>query len=304
MSPSRVGREAPVDRSTLTVVVVHGGAGTWPRAEWPGATAGVAAAARAALEVIAGGGSALDAAVAAVVVLEDDPRFNAGTGGVPTEDGHVEHDAAVMDGVTGRAGAVAAVGGVRNPVHLARAVLEDGRHVLLAGAGAARFADGVGIERSASEVRGLAGQSPSYRTDDTVGAVICVGGRLAAATSTGGIRGQREGRVGDAPMIGAGTWADVNCAVSATGTGERLIEAAAAHEVAARLRLTSATLQESVDAVVSAVRGNAGLIAVDSGGRVATACNTDGMPRAIAAGSEVRAATGRDEPLRPHTPVT
>jgi beta-aspartyl-peptidase (threonine type) len=283
----------------LSVVVVHGGAGAWPRVDWPGATADVAVAARAALAVIAGGGSALDAAVSAVVVLEDNPRFNAGTGGVPTDDGFLEHDAAVMDGAIGRAGAVAAVRGVRNPVRLARAVLEDGRHVLLAGRGAARFADTVGIEVSSPEDLGPVVQTQQPATHDTVGAVVCVGGKLVAATSTGGIRGQREGRVGDAPLIGAGTWADSNCAVSATGTGERLMEAAAAHEVAARLRLTSASLQESVDAVVSGVSGYAGLIAVDASGRVAMACNTDAMPRAVATHRGVRAATGRDDPLRP-----
>ena len=283
----------------MSVVVVHGGAGTWASADWPEATAGVAAAARASLAVIRGGGSALDAAVAAVVVLEDDPRFNAGTGAVPTEDGDLEHDAAVMDGATGRAGAVAAVRGVVNPVRLARAVLEDGRHVLLAGRGAARFAEQVGIDGAASAGLAFVAHPLHTATEDTVGAVVCLAGRLAAATSTGGIRGQREGRVGDAPLIGAGTWADDNCAVSATGTGERLIEAAAAHEVAARVRLTSAGLRESVEAVVAGVRGNAGLIAIDASGRVAMACNTAAMPRAIAADGEVRAATGRDEPLQP-----
>jgi beta-aspartyl-peptidase (threonine type) len=284
----------------LTVsVVVHGGAGTWAQADWPEATAAVTAAARAALAVIREGGSALDAAVAAVVALEDHPRFNAGTGAVPTEDGDLEHDAAVMDGETGRAGAVAAVRGVMNPVRLARAVYEDGRHVLLAGRGAARFAEEVGLRGPSTSGPGRPGLPAQATTQDTVGAVVCVDGRLAAATSTGGIRGQREGRVGDAPLIGAGTWADGNCAVSATGHGERLIEAAAAHEVAARMRLTSATLQESVDVVVAGVRGNAGLIAVDTGGRVAMACNTAAMPRAVAAGGEVRAATGRDERLLP-----
>ncbi|CAA9467330.1 MAG: Isoaspartyl aminopeptidase @ Asp-X dipeptidase [uncultured Solirubrobacteraceae bacterium] len=283
----------------MSVVVVHGGAGTWAQADWPGATAAVAAAARAALGVIREGGSALDAAVAAVVILEDDPRFNAGTGAVPTEDGDLEHDAAVMDGATGRAGAVAAVRGIANPVRLARAVYEDGRHVLLAGRGAARFAEQVGLGGPSSSRHGAPGHPAHVATQDTVGAVVCLDGRLAAATSTGGIRGQRAGRVGDAPLIGAGTWADADCAVSATGHGERLIEAAAGHEVSARVRLTSASLQESVDAVLAGIRGNAGLIAVDARGRVAIACNTAAMPRAVATEREVRAATGRDEPLRP-----
>ena len=192
--------------------------------------------------------------------------------------------------------AVAAVRGVANPVRLARAVLDDGRHVLLAGEGAARFAEEAGMGGQPPAVQRRAHPQPST-TEDTVGAVVCVGGGLAAATSTGGIRGQRQGRVGDAPLIGAGTWADGNCAVSATGTGERLIEAAAAHEVAARVRLTAASLRESVDAVVAGIDGNAGLIAVDTGGRFAMGCNTAGMPRAVATDGGVRAATGREEPL-------
>lgn len=281
----------------MSVVVVHGGAGAWRRRDWPAATAAVATAARAGLVTLAGGGSALDAAVTAVVVLEDHPRFNAGTGGVPTEDGFVEHDAAVMAGRTGRAGAVAVVRGIRNPVRLARAVLEDGRHVMLAGPGAARFADAVGLERARSDAARVA-RPPALPTNDTVGAVVCVGGELAAATSTAGIRGQREGRVGDVAVIGAGTWADALCGVSATGSGERLIEAAAAHEVAARVRLTSATLQEALDAVVAGIAGDAGLIAVDAGGRVAMAFNTEAMPRAVATRREVRAATGRHESLQ------
>jgi beta-aspartyl-peptidase (threonine type) len=238
-----LGRSRSVlDVAMASVVVVHGGAGAWERTEWPAATAGVAAAARAARAAIAAGGSALDAAVAAVVLLEDDPRFNAGTGGVPSEDGCLEHDAAIMDGASGRAGAVAAVRGVRNPVRLARAVLDDGRHVLLAGPGAAPFADAVGIERAESRASGGAAprHSPAH---DTGGAVVCLCGRLAAAMSTGGVRGQREGRVGDVAVIGAGTWADVRCAISATGTGERLFEAAAAHEVTARVRLASGGLR-------------------------------------------------------------
>ncbi len=280
------------------VVVVHGGAGAWPRDRWPEATAGVAAAARAAFELVAGGGSALDAAVAAVVMLEDNPRYNAGTGSVPTANGHLEFDAAVMDGASGRAGAVAAAGGIRNPVRLARAVFDDGRHVLLAANGATAFAHAAGIEQSTAGHVEPTDQSLKAPTQDTVGAVVCVEGKLAAATSTGGTHGKLEGRVGDAPLIGAGTWADANCAVSATGTGERLIEGAAAHEVAARVRLTSASLQEAVEAVVSGIQGNAGLIAVDLAGRVATACNTDAMPRAIATEDGVMAATGRDKPLR------
>ncbi len=283
----------------MTVVVVHGGAGAWPRSDWPAATAAVAAAARAAYAVLAAGGSALDAAIAAVVALEDDPRFNAGHGAVATQAGEVELDAAVMDGAAGKIGAVAAVRDVHNPVLLARAVLEDGRHALLAGSGAESFADEHGLRRTApGELRAAADRGGPPAGDDTVGAVaLDAAGRLAAATSTGGVRGQRPGRVGDAPLPGCGTWADARVAVTATGTGERLIEAAAAHEVAARIRLAGEPLEQAAAAVIAAITGDAGLVAVDAAGAVALPSNTAGMPRAVASAEGVQAATGRDEPL-------
>jgi beta-aspartyl-peptidase (threonine type) len=283
----------------MTVVVVHGGAGAWPRPAWPGATAAVARAARAAHAILAGGGSALDAAIAAVVALEDDPRFNAGHGAVATEEGEVELDAAVMDGATGRIGAVAVVRDVHNPVLLARAVLDDRRHALLAGQGAERFADDRGLRRTApGELRGAARHGGPPAGNDTVGAVaLDRAGWLAAATSTGGVRGQRAGRVGDAPLPGCGTWADARVAVTATGTGERLIEAAAAHEVAARVRLAGEPLDRAAAAVIGSISGDAGLVAVDAAGAVALPSNTAGMPRAVASPAGVRAATGRGEPL-------
>ncbi len=287
----------------MTVVVVHGGAGAWPREDWPGATGAVALAAHRGLRVLLDGGSALDAAVTAVVALEDDPRFNAGHGAVPTADGEVELDAAVMDGVTGRAGAVAAVRDVRNAIHLARAVLDDGRHVLLAGPGAERFADARGIPRTEPGALPAAARGGPPVATDTVGAVaLDATGALAAATSTGGVRGQLPGRVGDAPLPGAGTWADAHCAISATGTGERLIEAACAHEVAARVRLGGVALPDAARAVIDAIRGDAGLVAIDARGVVAMPCTTAGMPRAVATAGGIRAATGRDEPLAAWAP--
>ncbi len=283
----------------MTVVVVHGGAGAWPRAAWPGATAAVARAARAAHAILTAGGSALDATIAAVVALEDDPRFNAGHGAVATEEGEVELDAAVMDGATGKIGAVATVRDVHNPVLLALAVLEDRRHALLAGPGAERFADDRGLRRTdPGELRAAAHRGGPPPGNDTVGAVaLDRTGRLAAATSTGGVRGQRAGRVGDAPLPGCGTWADARVAVTATGAGERLIEAAAAHEVAARVRLAGEPLDRAAAAVIGAITGDAGLVAVDAAGAVALPSNTAGMPRAVATAEGVRAATGRDEPL-------
>ncbi len=230
-------------------IVVHGGAGGLPRDEErrEAMRSGAAAAVEAGHAVLAAGGSALDAVEAAVVVLEDDPEFNAGRGAALTEYGRVELDASMMDGTTRAAGAVAAVRGVRNPVRAARAVLTEGRHVLLVGQPATDFAATAGLDfesetwfvtererRALAALNGAAAESAR----GTVGAVARdAAGRLAAATSTGGVSGQRLGRVGDSPLIGAGTWADdATVAVSCTGHGESIIRSALAHEVDALLR--------------------------------------------------------------------
>jgi L-asparaginase / beta-aspartyl-peptidase len=275
-------------------IVVHGGAGgsiTDPeRAERMRAGAG--AAIEAGHAVLAAGGAALDAVEAAVVVLEDDPEFNAGRGAALTEYGRVELDASIMAGATRAAGAVAAVRGVRNPVRAARAMLDDGRHVLLVGAAATEFAATAGLnfenetwfvtqrERDAL-ARLKEGDATGAR--GTVGAVARDSqGRLAAATSTGGVSGQRLGRVGDSPLIGAGTWADETVAVSCTGHGESIIRTALAHEVHALLRHRELGLQ---DACVEAIRsleglgGDGGLIAVTARGDVAATFNSDAMTR-------------------------
>lgn len=219
--------------------------------------------------------------VAAVRVLEDNEEFNAGRGSVLTAAGTVEMDAAVADGRTRRVGAVAAVAGVRNPVDLARAVLDDGTTVVVVGEGASAWADRLGLAR----------EPPEYfvterrrRALGTVGAVARDSlGHLAAATSTGGVTGKVPGRVGDSPIPGAGTWADDStCAVSATGNGEAILLAALAHEVDARLRLAGAGLDDACGAALAAVEsrgGRAGCVALTADGRLAMPFTTEGMFR-------------------------
>ena len=276
-------------------IVVHGGAGGLPRDEerLERMRSGAAAAVEAGHAVLAAGGAALDAVEAAVVVLEDDPEFNAGRGAALTEYGRVELDASMMDGTTRAAGAVAAVRGVRNPIRAARAVLEEGRHVLLVGPPAIEFAATAGLafesetwfvtERERQALARLDGAVEPAR--GTVGAVARdVQGRLAAATSTGGVSGQRLGRVGDSPLVGAGTWADdVTVAVSCTGHGESIIRSALAHEVDALLRHRGLGLQEACNVAIEGLGRwgeDGGLIAVSSHGEVAATFNSPGMTRA------------------------
>ena len=240
--------------------------------------------------VLAGGGSSLDAVCAAVVELEDSPLFNAGRGAVYNAEGRHEMDAGVMDGATLAAGAVAAVGRIRNPVLAARAVMEKSRHVLLVGRGAERFAARQGLrmekrEYFATRPRLLALKRNVQGHHGTVGAVARdIAGNLAAATSTGGYTGKLPGRVGDSPVVGAGTYADnAACAVSGTGLGEAFIRAVAAHDVAARMRYGGETLAAAARkalAAVAALGGDGGLIAVDRRGRVVMPFNSEGMYRA------------------------
>ena len=263
------------------VIAVHGGAGS-PRSgkvrEEDACHEGLRGALEAGRAVLEGGGGALDAVQAAVAALEDFPLFNAGRGAVPAADGGYELDACVMDGASGRAGACANVSGVRHPVELARVVMEETRHVLLVGEGAEALADEHGLERAPREwfetrVKG---------TDHgTVGAVARdAAGNLAAATSTGGVRGQLGGRVGDAPLVGSGTYAANGvCAVSCTGIGETFIRAVAAHEVASLVRHAGLGLEEATGAVLARVEG--GLIAVGAGGEVAMPFNTAIMHRGV-----------------------
>jgi beta-aspartyl-peptidase (threonine type) len=284
--------------TTLTpnfAIAVHGGAGTLPKRAMSAAARrryerGLERALAAGHAVLAAGGASLDAVCAAVVELEDDPLFNAGRGAVYNADGEHELDAGVMDGATLRAGAVAAVRRIRNPVLAARAVMEKSRHVLLAGRGAERFAarHGVGFEKpgyfhTRSRLQALKRRLEGHH--GTVGAVARdMAGNLAAATSTGGYTGKLPGRIGDSPVIGAGTYADNGaCAVSGTGLGEAFIRAVLAHDVAARMRYGARTLAAAAREALATVKrlgGDGGLIAVDGRGRVVMPFNSEGMYRA------------------------
>jgi L-asparaginase / beta-aspartyl-peptidase len=273
-------------------IVVHGGAGRLPTDDerLDRMRSGAAAAVDAGHTVLAAGGTAIEAVEAAVVVLEDDPEFNAGRGAALTEYGRVELDASMMDGSSRAAGAVAAVRGVRNPIRAARAVLEEGRHVLLVGAPATEFAATAGLAFEPEtwfvterERQALANATEPAR--GTVGAVARdAAGRLAAATSTGGVSGQRLGRVGDSPLVGAGTWADdATVAVSCTGHGESIIRSALAHEVDALLRHRGLGLQQACELAIEDLGRwgqDGGLIAVSAHGEVAATFNSPGMTRA------------------------
>jgi beta-aspartyl-peptidase (threonine type) len=276
-------------------VIVHGGAGDWSSEDGDGAAlvAACGAAARAGFEILRAGGSALEAATAAVVVLEDDPRFNAGNGSALTVDGEVECDASVMCG-DGRAGAVGALRDVKNPIRLARLVMEKTPHVLLVGAGAAAFAAECGLtpllpgtlvtERMRGKWRAALARKAAAPSGGTVGCVARdAAGRLAAATSTGGTMLKRRGRVGDSAVIGAGTYADDGAgAVSCTGHGEAFIKAAAAKLAVEALR-AGRSPTEAAREVLPAVRrhgGSGGLICVDAAGRVGFAFDTPRMAHA------------------------
>jgi beta-aspartyl-peptidase (threonine type) len=291
-----------------TAIAVHGGAGTMSRADLtPELEAEIRAALDAAIDagdaVLRAGGPALDAVSAAVVVLEDSPHFNAGKGAVFNADGINELDASIMDGATLRAGAVAGLHRVRNPIRLARAVMEQSRHVMLIGDGAEAFARTVGVElvdpgyfrtehrwealqkARAAEKEGASTPLPSSAYFGTVGAVaLDAQGRLAAATSTGGMTNKRWGRVGDAPILGAGTYANAHCAVSATGWGEFFIRLAVAHDICARIEYRGDGVAEAAGEVVMkrvpALGGDGGVIALDAEGEISMPFNTAGMYRA------------------------
>lgn len=300
---------APAPRWTL---LVHGGAGILTRdtvnAQTDAAArAGLDAALAAGEAVLASGGSALDAVEAAVQVLEDDPTFNSGRGAVFTFDGAIELDAAIMDGATRAAGAVAGVTRTRHPVSLARAVMDHSPHVLLAGKGADIFATEqnveqvdpdwfVTLERRAQLDAMKANPDGWFDVDmkyGTVGAVaVDAAGHVAAATSTGGVTGKRWGRVGDSPLIGAGTHADDRaCAVSATGAGEFFIRIGVAHEISARIRFAGEDLQTAADTVLAETRalgGTGGVIVAGPDGDVAWSFTTPGMYRGRAGSDGTR----------------
>ena len=234
-------------------------------------------------------GSAMDAVCAAVVELEDSPLFNAGKGACYNTDEKHELDASVMDGGTLRAGAVAAVSRIRNPVLAARAVMERSRHVLLVGRGAERFAGKHGIVLVpegyfSTKERLVALRKKLEGHHGTVGAVaLDAGGNLAAATSTGGYTGKLPGRVGDSPIIGAGNYADNEaCAVSGTGLGEAFIRGVLAYDVAARMRYLREPIAKATGVAIKKLadlRGDGGLIAVDRRGNIVMPFNSEGMYR-------------------------
>jgi beta-aspartyl-peptidase (threonine type) len=269
----------------MSTIVVHGGCGN-PRGDSIRDEHDYHHELRAAVEAadaaLREGGQAIDAAQAAVESLEDAPQFNAGRGSVLTADGAVEMDAALMSGHDRRAGGVAAVTTVRHAVALARAVRDTTPHTMLAGAGAERLATRTGLERMAPDWFVTERRREAWwKARGTVGAVVLDdGGRLAAATSTGGTTGQLPGRVGDSPLIGAGTWADDRVAVSATGDGELIMRAAGAHTVAALVELGGLSLADACRQVVDSIDGDAGLIAVDRDGNIALPFNTSVMHRA------------------------
>lgn len=294
--------------SSPFALAIHGGAGVIERErlsaeEEAAIRADLDRALEAGYRVLRDGGSALDAAQAAVVALEESPRFNAGKGAVFDAEGRHELDASLMDGRTRRAGAVAGVTTIRNPIKLAREVMEHSPHVMLIGAGAEDFADTrPGIERvpndwfdtDARHAQLLETQARERAEADaanlkgkyfgTVGAVaLDMHGHLAAATSTGGMTNKKWGRVGDSPLIGCGTWADAHCAVSGTGWGEFFIRNAVAHDIAARIAYGGASLREAADAVIMRVvpesGGDGGAIAIDAQGNIALPFNTSGMYR-------------------------
>ena len=292
-------------------LVIHGGAGTIERGKITPERereyrAGLERALTAGWEILERGGSSLDATEAAVRVLEDDAHFNAGKGAVFTNAGTNELDAAIMDGKTLKAGAVASVKHIKNPVSLARLVMEKSRHVMLDCAGAEAFAKENGVDfvdqkyfftqerwdalqkMKAAEKTGGSGEKKFIISDQdrhgTVGAVaLDQNGNLAAATSTGGTTNKKAGRIGDSPVIGAGTYANnMTCAVSGTGDGEYFIRSVVGHDVSALMEYRGMSLQEAGQTALDKVAklgGTGGLIAIDRQGNVTLPFNTNGMYR-------------------------
>lgn len=293
-------------------IVIHGGAGIIERDKLtPEQDAAIRAALHEALvagsAVLENGGSSVDAVEAAVRVLEDDPHFNAGRGAVLDFNGAIHHDAAIMDGKTRAAGALAGLSGIRNPVSAARRVMDVGPHVMLSGDGATQFATEQGLEAAdqswfeTPERRQQWEEMKSRQTSwfdvdlkyGTVGAVaVDSEGHVAAATSTGGLTGKRWGRIGDSPVIGAGTYADDRgCAVSATGAGEFFIRVGVAHEICARVRMKGERIVPAASAVmgeVKALGGSGGVILITPDGQAGWSFNTPGMYRGA------RDSTGRE----------
>jgi beta-aspartyl-peptidase (threonine type) len=292
-------------RAAEPVFVIHGGAGVVAKEVTPEKEKAIRADLQKALEtgyaVLKSGGSGLDAVSRAIVLLEDSPLFNAGKGAVFNHDGRNELDASIMDGATLRAGSVANVHKVKNPILLARAVMEKSQHVMLVGDGAEAFAESIGMtlvdpkyfytQERWQQLQDALKAEQAEKADPakaphhgTVGAVaLDKAGHLAAGTSTGGMTNKRYGRVGDSPVIGAGTYANAKCAVSATGWGEFYIRTTAARDICARVEYRGDALAKAADDVVLGVipklGGDGGVIALDADGNFATPFNTEGMYR-------------------------
>jgi L-asparaginase / beta-aspartyl-peptidase len=289
-------------------IAIHGGAGVIERAKLtPEREAAVRkdleAAVRAGYTELTAGKSSVDAVTAAVILLENSPYFNAGKGAVFTHDGINELDAAIMDGSRRRAGAVAGVHRIKNPIVLAKGVMEQSDHVMLTGNGAETFAKKIGMSlvqpgyfrtterweqlQQAKRLEKLQPRAalPNRSYFGTVGAVaLDDAGNLAAATSTGGMTNKRWGRVGDAPVIGAGTFADRNCAVSATGHGEYFIRSVVAFDICAKSNYLQQSVASAADKVINdelkTIGGEGGVITIDRNGKIAMPFNSLGMYRA------------------------
>jgi beta-aspartyl-peptidase (threonine type) len=287
----------------MFAIAIHGGAGVLSRGDLPVEQereylAGLETALDAGYQLLERGASSLDAAIAAVCVLEDNPLFNAGRGAVLNRDGVAELDASVMDGSTLGAGAVTGLKHVKNPIELARLVMDKSPHVMLVGEGAEEFARLQGVDMVSNEyfrtlvrqqqlqrlLRGVVERENELAAFGTVGAVALDShGNLAAATSTGGMTGKRWGRVGDSPVIGAGTYANnASCAVSATGHGEYFIRSVVAHDICAQVEYMKLPLRAAVDNVLgkmAALGGNGGVITIDTRGEIVLEFNSEGMFR-------------------------
>jgi L-asparaginase / beta-aspartyl-peptidase len=288
-------------------IVIHGGAGTLLRENMSqevemAYTGKLMEAVETGYQILENGGTSVEAVTASVRILEDSPLFNAGKGAVFTNEGKNELDASIMDGATLAAGAVAGVTTIKNPIEAARAVMLNSRHVFLSGRGAEKFAEQNGLEivdsswfyteyrhKSLKEIlkedNGGSGL-PADRKYGTVGVLaLDIYGNLAAGTSTGGMTNKKFGRIGDTPVIGAGTYADNRtCAVSSTGHGEYFIRKVVAYDIAAKVRYTGMTLQEACEKVIyeelPALGGSGGVIALDRDGNISMVFNTEGMYRA------------------------
>ncbi|MBK7394585.1 MAG: isoaspartyl peptidase/L-asparaginase [Chloracidobacterium sp.] len=285
-------------------LAIHGGAGTILKSQMTTALeaeyrSGLDTALRIGWQILERGGSSLDAVEATVCSLEDFPLFNAGRGSVFTHEGKQEMDACIMDGHNLKAGAVAFVKNIKNPVSLARLVMQRTEHVLLAGEGANQFAEQIGVHTEPDEYfftehRWLQLQEAMAegrvqldhavaKPIGTVGAVACdINGHLAAATSTGGMTNKKFGRIGDTPLVGLGNYADDTCAVSCTGHGEYFMLGVTAYDVAARMKYKGLSLEDAARETIAhltKINGEGGLIAVDTAGNITLPFNSDGMYR-------------------------